>query len=424
MLIQFKVNNFCSIKDTAIFSMNTAGNKEVPHSFCARDYHLLNSAVIFGANASGKSNVLKAMSFMRRLVLNRSKITQSIDKLPHEPFRLNTETENASSSFEIIFLKNDCKYRYGFEADNSTVYAEWLFVDEKGREARFFERDTESKLLYINKQKFKEGNGVKVPDNQLLIWKCDQQDGIVSRAILRWFQTLNFIDGLKNEPYLHFALEQMQNNEAKLELLELLKTADLGIDDIKIDEQEVFWEQLKDIPLPAEIKQKLLEKQGSLTSIELQTSHKKYDKNNQLIGLELFELGKEESQGTQKFFALSAPILDTLREGKILLIDELDASLHPQLSEAFIKLFHNPKYNKHNAQLIFATHDTNLLSRPELFEREQIWFTEKDQYGCTDLYSLLEFRKKNKGKDIRVSDNLEKHYLQGRFGATPNLGVF
>ena len=116
--------------------------------------------------------------------------------------------------------------------------------------------------------------------------------------------------------------------------------------------------------------------------------------------------------------------MDTLRTGKILLIDELDASLHPQLSEAFIKLFHNPKYNKHNAQLIFATHDTNLLSSPELFEREQIWFTEKDQYGSTDLYSLLEFRKKTKGKDVRNSDNLEKHYLQGRFGATPNLGSF
>jgi len=130
------------------------------------------------------------------------------------------------------------------------------------------------------------------------------------------------------------------------------------------------------------------------------------------------------NQGTQKFFSLSAPILDTLREGKILLIDELDASLHPKLTEAFVRLFHNPDINKHNAQLIFTTHDTNLLSIPELFDREQIWFTEKDQYGSTDLYSLLEFRKNNSGKDIRYSDNLEKHYLQGQYGATPYLGDF
>ncbi|NOQ63420.1 MAG: AAA family ATPase [Methyloprofundus sp.] len=421
MLLQFKVNNFCSIKETVIFSMNTAGNKEIPHSFVTRGYHLLNSAVIFGANASGKSNVLKAVSFMRELVLNRSKVTQSVDKLPHQPFRLNSETENSSSAFEMIFFKDNAKYRYGFEADSETVYAEWLFVDERGREARLFERDTETELLYINKQKFKEGNGVKVPNNQLFIWRCDQQDGDISKAILQWFESLNFIDGLKNESYLHVALKQVENDEAKSELLALLQTADLGIDDIKIEEQEVSWEQLKDLPI--EIKQFFKEAE-SLTTIELQTSHKKFDKDNQLVGNVVFELGKEESAGTQKFFALSAPILDTLRTGKTLLIDELDASLHPQLSAAFIKLFHNPKYNKHNAQLIFATHDTHLLSSPELFEREQIWFTEKDQYGCTDLYSLLEFRKKNKGKDIRGSDNLEKHYLQGRFGSTPNLGDF
>jgi len=424
MILQFKVNNFRSIKDTVTFSINTGGEKVAPNSFSCRGYNLLKSAVIYGANASGKSNVLKAMGFMREVVLNVTKVTQSTDKLPHTPFRLNTETEHASSTFEIIFLKDNNKYRYGFEMDNSTVFSEWLFIDEKGREARLFERDIESELFYVNKQRFKEGVRVKVLDNQLFIWKCDQEKGSISGTILQWFHDFNFIDGLENKRYFHFALDQMKNTSVKAEMLDLLQKADLGIDGMTIEEQEIPFEKLENIPLPLEVRQHLLEEKKGLKSTALKTNHKKFDSENHLVGMEPFDLTSDESQGTQKFFSLSAPILDTLREGKILLIDELDASLHPKLTEAFVRLFHNPDINKHNAQLIFTTHDTNLLSIPELFDREQIWFTEKDQYGSTDLYSLLEFRKNNSGKDIRYSDNLEKHYLQGQYGATPYLGDF
>ncbi|MDD5115162.1 MAG: AAA family ATPase, partial [Methylobacter sp.] len=179
--------------------MNTASNKESEHSFQVRNTHLLNSTVIYGANASGKSNVLKAMGFMGALVLNKLKITQSTDKLPHEPFRLSTETEQASSYFEIVFFLENTKYRYGFEADSTTVYAEWLFSDENGKEARLFERDSEQNLHYVNKQKFKEGVGLKVPDNHLFIWKCDQNDGEISKKILQWFNNFNVIDGLESE---------------------------------------------------------------------------------------------------------------------------------------------------------------------------------------------------------------------------------
>lgn len=422
MLLQFSVNNFRSIKDTVTFSMNTASNKESEHSFQVRNTHLLNSTVIYGANASGKSNVLKAMGFMGALVLNKLKITQSTDKLPHEPFRLSTETEQASSYFEIVFFLENTKYRYGFEADSTTVYAEWLFSDENGKEARLFERDSEQNLHYVNKQKFKEGVGLKVPDNHLFIWKCDQNDGEISKKILQWFNNFNVIDGLESEGYFHVALKQMENADAKSQLLKLVKTADLGIEGINIEEKKVPQDFIKNVPIPEEIKQKILSDGGSLSSIELQSFHKKFNAENQEIGSVLFELDEDESQGTQKFFALSAPILDTLKKGKVLLIDELDASLHPILTECFIQLFNNKELNKHNAQLIFVTHDIHLLSVPNLFERDQIWFTEKNKYGSTELYSLLEFRKNNKGKDVRATDNLEKHYLQGRFGAVPYIG--
>jgi len=422
MLLQFSVNNFRSIKDTVTLSMNTASNRESEHSFQVRGYHLLNSAVIYGANASGKSNVLQAMSFMRHLVLNKPKITQSTDTLPHQPFRLNSETEQASSYFEIVFFLDNVKYRYGFEADSSTVYAEWLYSDENGKEARLFDRDSEENLHYVNRQKFKEGIGLKVLDNHLFIWKCDQNDGEISKKILQWFNNFNVIDSLESEGYFHVALKQMENTDAKSELLKLVKIADLAIDEIAIETKYVvknardYFSSFSD-----EIKHQ--EMIDSLLSTEsLKTRHKKFNAENKEIDSVFFELDKDESQGTQKFFALSAPILDTLESGGVLLIDELDASLHPMLTECFIKLFNNKELNKHNAQLIFVTHDIHLLSVPELFERDQIWFTEKNKYGSTNLYSLLEFRKNNKGKDVRAADNLEKHYLQGRFGAVPYIG--
>jgi len=426
MILQFKVNNFRSIKDTAILNMRTDKNKRTPNSFAVDGQHLLKSCVIYGPNASGKSNVLKAMAFMRELVLNTSKVTQSTDALPHAPFRLNTCTENASSHFEIIFLHNNLKYRYGFEMDSAVVYAEWLFVTgDTGRESRLFERDIDDKVPYINLQKFKEGRHVKVSDNQLLLWRCDQQGGEISHSILDWFQHFNFIDGLENKNYFNFALRQMQNNMIKPELLDLLHKADLGIDELTIEEQELSLEQLDRVAIPLAIKERLLQEQeqGQLKSIEVKARHKKFDIDNNHIGIETFQFEQDESQGTQKFFTLSAPILDTLKHGKVLLIDELDSSLHPKLTEAFIRLFHNPEINRHNAQLIFTTHDTNLLSIPKLFDRDQIWFTEKDRYGSTELYSLLEFRKNSKGKDVRVTDNLEKHYLQGLFGATPYINM-
>jgi AAA15 family ATPase/GTPase len=147
--------------------------------------------------------------------------------------------------------------------------------------------------------------------------------------------------------------------------------------------------------------------------------HQKFDKDNSFIGEVAFDLKKHESLGTQKFFAISAPILDTLKHGKVLIIDELDASLHPMLTIHLIKMFHDKHINKKNAQLIFTTHDTNFLQN-SLLGRDQVWFTQKDKYGSTEVYSLLEYRENRTRKDT----NKEKYYLQGRYGAIPYLGEF
>jgi len=422
LLLQFSVNNYKSIKDTVTFSMATS-SKDEGNSFKIGKYELLKSAIIYGANASGKSNFLKAMAFMGKIVLNKNKVIQSTDTLEHFPFRLNTDTQNSSSTFEIVCFINNIKYRYGFEIDDTTVYAEWLYASEIGKEAKLFYRDIEEDS-YINPNKFKEGFKffnkkdlkIDISKNQLFIWKCDQNDGEVAKSILNWFDKFNLIDGMEHDGYIGYAIEQMQNEDFKNEIVNLVKTADIGIDDILLNEEKVPDNFLDSIPFTDEYKENLRKKMGNTIPL-LNTYHTQYDKNNNEVGKIIFELDEEESKGTRKFFKMSAPILNTLREGKVLIIDELDASLHPMLTKHLIKLFHNEKINTKNAQLIFATHDTNMLT-PTMFRRDQIWLTEKDKYGATDIYSLAQL------KDVIKNENFEKQYIQGKYGAIPYLGKF
>ncbi|WP_321314315.1 ATP-binding protein [Halarcobacter sp.] len=422
MLLQFSVNNHKSIKDTIEFSL-LKESQDKGNSFKIRQYELLKSAIVYGANASGKSNFLKSLAFMGRIVLNKDKVIQSTDLLAHIPFRLNTETEDSSSTFEVVFFIDDIKYRYGFELDKTTVYSEWLYADEKGKEAKLFYRDIEEED-YVNSNRFKEGynffdknnSNIRISKNQLFIWKCDQNDGEISKSILNWFNHVNFIDGIDHDGYIEYTMEQMENHEFKCEMINLIKTADIGIEDILLEKKEVPSNIVEELPFPKELKEKIL-KEGGLKEISLDTYHKKFDKNNNEIGNVVFNLEKEESIGTRKFFKMTAPILNTLKEGKILIIDELDASLHPMLTKSLIEMFHNEELNTKNAQLIFATHDTNLLT-PSLFRRDQIWLTEKDKYGATNIYSLAQF------KDVRAKENFEKNYIQGKYGAIPYLGKF
>jgi len=417
MLLQFSVNNHKSIKDTIEFSM-LKKSQDKGNSFHIRQYELLKSAIVYGANASGKSNFLKSLAFMGRIVLNKDKVIQSTDTLKHIPFRLSTETEEASSTFEVVFFIDETKYRYGFEIDKTTVYSEWLYADEKGKEAKLFYRDIDEED-YVNPNKFQEGydffdksnSKIKISKNQLFIWKCDQNDGDISKSILNWFNHVNFIDGIDHDGYIDFTMKQMEDDEFRSEMIDLVKTADIGIEDIFL-EKEVL--NVRKSSILSDISERNPE---LFTFKRIKTYHKKFDKNNKLVGNTIFELDNEESIGTRKFFKMSAPILDTLKNGKILIIDELDSSLHPMLTKSLIEMFHDEKINTKNAQLIFATHDTNLLT-PTLFRRDQIWLAEKDKYGATNIYSLAQFN------DVRAKENFEKNYIQGKYGAVPYLGKF
>lgn len=416
MLLQFKANNFKSIKEPIILSMQTA-SKDEKNDFKVGKYQLLNTAVLYGPNASGKSNILAALKYMKYIVLNRTKVMQSTDTLPYDPFRLSTETELSSSSFEIIFFVDNIKYRYGFELDETTIFSEWLFADENGRESKLFYRDIDEDD-YVNKDTFKEGfvffdkesKKIKISKNRLFLWKCDEDEGFVSQLILHWFNNFNSLDGMRNSKYLKYTMNKLNNDDFKDEITSLVKTADMGIESIESDEEE-YPEKILAI-----FSEKTREKQSS-TRTFIKTHHKKFDEDKNELKNVVFELNKEESQGTQKFFAMSAPILDTLKKGTLLIIDELDASLHPMLTKHLVKLFHNKNINKYNAQLIFATHDINLLKK-SLFRRDQIWFADKNEYGATQLYSLAQYN------NVRKDEDFGKLYLQGKYGAVPYLEDF
>lgn len=420
MLIEFSVGNYKSFKETVTLSMVassiTEEDKELNENnvFPINDkLSLLKSAAIYGANASGKSNLVAAINFMKWFVLNSSKETQVSDAIDIEAFRLSTETEKEPSFFEIVFLLEDKTFRYGFEVNVREVVSEWLFQADDREEKMLFERDFDNYIL----DDFPEGQGIsdKTRSNALFLSVVAQFNGKNSGKILLWFsKTLQLISGLQDTQYRKETLDSFDNAGQRHDIIEFIKKLDLGILDIvRINTSVVF--SLSDYTAKYG---------GSYSSLypnsEIKTTvytfHPKYDADGNQTSMELFDIEKHESEGTKKLFALAGILLDTLRTGKILLIDELDARLHPLITRELICLFNSNETNPHNAQLIFTTHDTNLLSS-KTFRKDQIWFTEKDNKGATELYSLVEYK-------VGKNASFERDYMIGKYGAIPFIGNF
>ncbi|MEG3860207.1 AAA family ATPase [Microcoleus sp. herbarium12] len=420
MLIGFSVGNYKSFKETVTLSMVassiTEDDRELDENNVFEINHrlkLLKSAAIYGANASGKSNLVAAVNFMKWFVLNSSKETQVSEAIDIEAFRLSTETEKEPSFFEIVFLLEGKNFRYGFEINSEQVVAEWLFQSDKDSEIMLFERDFDSFIL----DDFPEGQGVsdKTRNNALFLSVVAQFNGKLSGKILLWFsKTLQLISGLQDRQYRKETLESFENDRHRHDIIEFIKKLDLGIADIQIINQPVFLSSNNKALYAKSYGGSLYLDSESKPTVK--TVHRKYDADEKQTAIEIFDIEKHESEGTNKLFALAGLLLDTLRTGKILFIDELDARLHPLITRELICLFNSNETNPHNAQLIFTTHDTNLLSS-KAFRRDQIWFTEKDNKGATDLYSLVEYKV---GKDA----SFERDYIIGKYGAIPFVGNF
>ena len=417
MIVQFTVGNFLSFNAKQVLNLEAKGISELKTNICTfKAEKILRSMVIYGANSSGKSNLIKAMERMREVVLSSVRLNDS-DELEYSPFLLSIETDSLPTFFEIIFWKESIRYRYGFEYNLRQIENEWLFAGKSEKsEKTLFIRTIEGIAVDA---KYKEGVGIesKTNNNRLFVSLVAQLGGPISKQILEFFKNYNVLSGLDHNDYKGFTTRMLHKNlngcEESLELYQKLK---LGFQDIKAIESDF---NLSEIPenLKDELRIKLVKDLTGKRNISLKTVHNKYDKQGEIVDFVLFDKLKNESEGTNKIIDLSGPIFDTLKFGKALIIDELDAKLHPLITMRIVELFNSPISNTKNAQLIFATHDTNLLGE-ELFRRDQIWFTEKDEHEQTELYSLYDFNLPD-GSKVRNDSNLEKNYIRGRYGAIP-----
>jgi len=398
MLLEFTVGNFLSFRDKKTLNLNATAVKEYVETnlITTERHNLLKGAVIYGAYASGKSNLIKAMSTMRRLVLKAFE-QSSTAELNVTPFLLQTSNEQLPSFFEVLFLIEDVRYRYGFEVDNVSVKSEWLFEAKKQAEKPLFIREGDG--IEVMKA-FSEGKELeeKTRDNALFLAVVDQFNGKTAKKIMHWFNNFVTISGLSHERYTGLTFSMLEDEETKPLLQAFYDRADLGFDSVQLNKREF---DAKGLPkdMPESIIQELSIKLQGQTIVNARTLHKKYNAQNKVVGSVEF----------------------VLHDGGVLVVDELDASLHPLLTLAITKLFNSNEYNPHNAQLIFATHDTNLLSYGN-YRRDQIYFVEKDKYGASDLYALVEYKEDSASKSVRKDRSFEKDYIQGRYGAIPFIG--
>jgi uncharacterized protein len=419
MLIEFSVGNYRSFKEKVTFSMVAANlvsqdkNLDTNNIFAVdKELSLVKSAAIYGANASGKSNLAKALQFMKWFMVNSSKETQSTEAIGVEKFRLSTETDDQPSFFEIVFLLDGQQHRYGFTADREKVWSEWLYYVPKTRETKLFDRQADK--FDIAKVYKADGIAAKTRINALFLSVSAQFNVEKSENILDWLTyQFNLISGLDDE-HLSTTIGCLIEKENHSEIVRLIQRLDFGITGIKT-EQFSPNDVLKSTSDPQQKKMLKMLIKNNIELNSISTTHQKFDSEGKQISLEEFDIVDEESDGTQKIFALSSLIIDTLKNAKILIVDEFDARLHPLMSRSIVKLFNSNETNPHNAQLIFMTHDTNLLSN-KIFRRDQIWFTEKDRYGATALYSLAEYK-------VRNDASFESDYIKGKYGAIPYIQV-
>lgn len=408
MLIQFSARNFKSFKDP--FTLDLFTNKETAVSNIIKSNfkNTYASAVFYGANGSGKSNILKAYNMMRNLVLNKDKVMLSTDRLKINTFKLSTESEDDTSAFDICFIYNNKKFKYGFEYDENIVYSEYLFVYETIQPTLIFEYDLDEDEGKIKCTKYKSLSQKKHLKNTLFLWDVDREDIEEAHEVLNWFKETIYIEFSNARNVNPSYWNNLTKPDVKNIFQIFIHDADFGIKDIYQDSRPVMdvYDKIPNLP-----------KNSIVEEITVKTTHAKLDENYNFIGDEKFNLFDDESLGTQKYFYAIGPIINALKNGSTLFLDELDASLHPILTRRLVELFNSKEINGKGAQLIFTSQDTNLLDQT-LFDKEQIWFVEKDKYGASHLTGLSEYR------DIRKQEKIEEKYIKGKYGAIPYLGTF
>ncbi|MGB2833485.1 MAG: AAA family ATPase [Methylotenera sp.] len=419
MLIEFKVTNFRSIKETQTLSMvagNAVKDKELDYNTfetgIANLPKLVRSSVIYGPNASGKSNLIAALAFVESMVRESAREAQVGEPIEIAPFRLDAATREQDTEFEIHFIAESVRYQYGFTLNAQRITSEWLIAYPLGKPQNWFERqydEDSEKYAYKFSELFDEGKSRQeranyTIANNLYLSVAVQKNSQKLLPVFTWFQKkLNYILSM-NHLGDGRTSRLCQAAEGKAKVLAFMNSAGILVKDLFV-ERKLFT--LEDLPsdFPDEFKQKILKDMEGHVSFETKFLYQSND-DQSLIPFDL----DDESDGTKALFSFAARWLDSLETDAVLFVDEIDTSLHPLLVHHLIKLLHA---SKSRAQLVFTTHDTTLLSQ-NIMRRDQVWFVEKDQQQSTQLYSLADF-------SPRKNEALEKGYLSGRYGATPFL---
>ena len=415
MLIQFRVENHRSLKDEQTLSMVAAnvGDPNDPRLMrpAGLGEALLPVIALYGANASGKSNVLHALNLMRAAVLFSHRQWKPEGGTPQEPFLL-SGGERKPSLFETDVIIDGVRHRYGFVLGAERIEEEWLFAWPNGRKQAWFERQGDDFDFGKNLRGENETIRALTRPNSLFLSTAAQNNHAGLSPVFGWFASARFaVRGASEgflplgelgdmfDPQLSFFSEPNDGRDA---ILRMLKAGDIGVVDVRAIGPRVDGSKRSSF---------FVDRQGRLES-PLRFKHQTEDGTDAWLPLEA------ESTGTVTLLDIAVRLVRVLRTGGLLCIDELERSLHPMFALEIVRLFNDPKHNAKGAQLIFTTHDTNLLGNvlgePPL-RRDQIWFTEKDKAGATKLYPLTEFHP-------RKEENIERGYLQGRYGAIPFLG--
>ena len=431
MIVSFSVTNFRSFREKATWSLvasaadATTREDDNVVALPAFGLRLLKSAVVYGANASGKTKLIEALIFSKQFILTSSSEGQADEPIDVEPFLLNPTAAQAPSEFEYVFIEGETLYRYGFEVSKKRVEAEWLFR-RAGKKPTAARLPKETEVFYRTGQEidpkndpfnrfagrlFKEGI---VRENALLFSVAAQFNQPEAKRLRVWFRMLAILSGLDDSGYWFYTIGELGKPERKPAILRLLNGANFDIEDVR-EAEDPDVEDASDMP----------EKQRKRVlrhSADVYTRHRAYNDHREAVeGVDL-SLGKQGSAGTKKFIGLTGPLLDVLENGRVFIVDELDSRLHPNLLCQIVHQFNSREGNPHNAQLLFNTHDTNLLAEGH-FRRDQIWFTEKNRYGESTLYSLADFKTDTVRKASSPS-SLERNYVRGKYGAVPYLGDF
>jgi hypothetical protein len=415
LLIQLRVANHRSLRDEQTLSLVAADGDDLHGDGLLRPSGmveaLLPAVAIYGANASGKTNVLLALAFMKSAVVNSHRLWEPRAGTPQEPFALSA-SDHDPSSYEVDIFVESVRYRYGFVIGSARIEEEWLHAWPNGKKQKWFERKADDFDFGRHLQGDNETIRGLTRSNSLFLSAAAQNNHLALLPIFSWFQRLGFQPRRGRafaNPFVYSRLfEELFSRQVSLfpdeppglqedreAIVRLLQEADTGIVDVRVDREE-----------PAE------DDKRRGRRISLYFRHKTEDPDRSWLPLEV------ESAGTVTLLELATRLVPVLRTGGVLCVDEIESSLHPMLAVRLLRLFGDPERNPGGAQLIFTTHDTNLLGTvlgESPLRRDQIWFTEKDAAGSSHLYPLTDFQP-------RKAENLERGYLQGRYGAVPFLG--